>query len=468
MRFVIFHTSMNFKELPLSADLQNVLDSLGYVEPTPVQSRSIPLLMDGIDIIAQAKTGSGKTAAFAIPILEKIDLKNRQTQALVLCPTRELSTQVAEHIRKLGRYRNNLRINTLFGGRPVALERRSLEHGSHIIVGTPGRIMDHLTRKTVDFSATTTVVLDEADRMLDMGFREKVEEILSKTATNRQTVLFSATFPSTIQALSRRIQKNAELVTVETPRIELPEIEQRLYRASELTKPDILLAVIAAVRPQSALIFCNLKVRVAEIASRLARAGYSADALHGDLEQHERERVMAKFRNQSTRLLVATDVAARGLDILGLDAVFNYDLPSEPDQYVHRIGRTGRAGRKGLAIALVNAIESPKIARLREVMGFELPLLDPKEMISTSTPEAPTSEMRTLSILGGRKNKLRPGDILGAITGEAGISGEDVGKIEILDHVSYVAIARSSAGTAFQHFQRGKIKGRRFQVEWVK
>ncbi len=461
----------HFKEIELSAGLQQVLESMAFTIPTPVQSRCIPILMAGQDVIAQAMTGSGKTAAFGIPLLEKMDVKVRRIQALVLCPTRELATQVAEHLRKLGRYQNNLQIVTLFGGRPAALERRTLEHGAHIIVGTPGRILDHMGRGSLDFNLIKTVVLDEADRMLDMGFHEKIEEILSKTPPERTTALFSATFPDMIVRLSRKYQKKAEQVIIETPAIELPEIDQRLYRTSNETKVSVLIAVLNSFRPQSVLVFSNMKVRVDEIVQNLRRAGHNASGLHGDLEQHMRERVMAKFRNQSTRILVATDVAARGLDIAGLDAVINFDLPSDADQYIHRIGRTGRAGKKGLAISFVNSIEAPKLKRIRELTESELPLIDPKTLLDkvpSATP-APThsSDMRTLSILGGRKTKLRPGDILGAITGDAGVSGDEVGKIEILDRVSYVAISRKSAGKAFTYFQHGKIKGRRFQVQWV-
>lgn len=460
---------MEFRQLTLSTGLQKVVESLGYSRLTPIQERCIPMLLDGRDVIGQAKTGSGKTAAFAIGFLEKIDIQSRTIQVLVLCPTRELVNQVAEQIRLLGKYLPNLRIRTIYGGRPANLERRSMEHGAHIIVGTPGRVLDHLERRTLDFSTVKTVVLDEADRMLDMGFREKMEEILTHTPSERQTALFSATFPRTIEALSRRFQKTPEHVVIETPASELPEIEQLLFRCKPEEKADALVSFLATRKPESVLVFCNLKVRVDEVVEKLSKAGFSADRLHGDLEQHDRERVMAKFRNQSTRVLVATDVAGRGIDIVGLDAVVNFDMPSEPEQYIHRIGRTGRAGRKGLAMTLITDAESFKIERLRETTGLKLDI-KPATFSGAGKGKVADSNvaMTTLSIAGGRVTKLRKGDILGALTGDAGIPGDQVGKIEIQDRVSFVALPKASAKIAYNYLLHGKIKGRRFQVAWVK
>lgn len=460
--------SMDFEALKLSPALKVVIAQIGYTELTPVQERCIPLLLQGKDVTGQAKTGSGKTAAFAIGLLERIEIKSRTIQALVLCPTRELVTQVAEQIRKLGRYLPNLQVRTIFGGRPARFEVKSLEHGVHIIVGTPGRVIDHLGRGTLDFSNVQNVVLDEADQMLDMGFREKIEEILDKTPKTRQTALFSATFPPTIVALSRRYQKSPVHVVVETPASNRPEIEQLVFRCSQEAKPDAVVKFLSTRPLESVLIFCNFKVSVDELATKLSAKGLSADRLHGDLDQHERDRVMAKFRNQSARILIATDVAGRGLDIAGLDAVINFDMPAEPEQYIHRIGRTGRAGLKGLAVTFVTDAEGPKLQRLQEATGVQLEIKPASSLVPSKGITAAKASMTTLSILGGRKNKLRPGDILGAITGDAGVPGDHVGKIEIQDRVSFVAIASPSAKTAYNYFQQGKIKGRRFQVEWVK
>ncbi len=442
---------------------------MGYHSLTPIQALSIPMLLEGRDLIGQSKTGSGKTAAFAIPFLEKTDTSTRQLQVLVLCPTRELCTQVAREVRKLGRYKKDLQVLILSGGHPVRLQLAPLEHGAQVVVGTPGRILDHLNRKSLDLSTVKTVVLDEADRMLDMGFRESIETILQKTAKERQTALFSATFPSTIENLSRRFQKNPQRVTVETDVAEVPDIEAIGYIVRAEKKPEALLAFLASRPLTSALVFCNLKVRVDEVATVLREAGLSSDRLHGDLEQSERERVMAKFRNRSTRFLVATDVAARGIDVAGLDAVVNYDLPSDPEQYVHRIGRTGRAGAKGLAVSFVTDVESAKLERIQAITGIELTLRHASEL-KTAPSEKPVAEvpMATISLGGGRKDKLRPGDILGALTGEGGLKGDQVGKIEILDRVAFVAVAQVAVRTALSHFQGGRIKGRRFTAQLVR
>lgn len=459
---------MTFGELNLTPGLLEVIQSMGYSSLTPIQERCIPLLLGGKDVVGQAKTGSGKTAAFAIGILEKVDIGSRAIQALVLCPTRELSNQVAEQIRIIGRYLPNLRVRTIYGGRPAKMEWRSLEHGAHVIVGTPGRVLDHLGNNALDFSTLKTVVLDEADRMLDMGFREKIEEILGHTPTTRQTALFSATFPGTIEALSRRFQNLPNHVVVETPDSEMPEIEQLVFRCGPGDKAQALVEFLTTRELASVLVFCNQKIRIDELVTHLSRAKISCDRLHGDLEQHERERVMAKFRNQSTRVLVATDVAARGIDIAGLDAVINFDMPSEPEQYIHRIGRTGRAGMKGLAATFVTNIENPKLERLQEATGVTLEVKPVSGIGAGKLKALPQqASMTTLSIFGGRKSKLRAGDILGALTGDAGIPGDHVGKIEIQERVSFVAISRGSANIAYQYLLHGKIKGRRFQVKWV-
>jgi ATP-independent RNA helicase DbpA len=455
-----------FHSLSLSAGLKKVVAEMGYERLTPIQARCIPLLLSGKDVIGQSCTGSGKTAAFAIPLLEKMQTKVRATQALIVCPTRELCQQVAREVRKLGRYHKDLRVVVLSGGHPVYHDRRALEHGAQVIVGTPGRLIDHLERGTIDLSLTRAVVLDEADRMLDMGFRDKIETILARTPSSRQTVLFSATFPPTIEGLSRRYQKMPQRVTVETPATALPPIEQFRVHCRDDEKTGAILAFLRSRRLESVLVFCNFKFRVDELVQKLNHAGISCDRLHGDLEQVERERVMAKFRNHTTQILVATDVAARGIDVSGLDAVVNFDLPNDPAQYVHRIGRTGRAGATGLAISLVNEVEGPKLKRIEELIQRDLP---EKEIASfqSSPADRPLPQMDTFSIAGGRKDKLRAGDILGALTGDIGLKGNQVGKIEILDRVSFVAVDRAVAREALGRLRQGKIKGRRFLVQRV-
>lgn len=470
----------SFSKLCISPALQQVLTDLKYAVMTPIQAQSIPLLLQGRDIIGQSRTGSGKTAAFAIAILEKIETHTRNIQALVVVPTRELCQQVAREVRRLGRYRKDLRVVVLSGGHPVYHDKRAMEHGAHLLVGTPGRLLDHLKRGSIDLSAIRSVVLDEADRMLDMGFRDSIEAILAKTPSTRQTLFFSATFPTTIEALSRRYQRSPERVIVETPATDLPEIEQLLYRAREDEKPGALIAILKNRSFESVLVFCNQKYRVDDTVRELCRAGFSADRLHGDLEQPVRERVMAKFRNHSTRVLVATDVAARGIDIVGLDAVVNFDLPRDPEQYVHRIGRTGRAGCTGIAISLVTPYEEAKVRRIAEAIRLELPVRNLSAINPSATQraaqkvETPSDVpgispvvRETISISAGRKHKLRAGDILGALTGDVGLKGTQVGKIEILDRVSFVAVDSKVFGMALARLQAGKIKGRRFLVQRV-
>jgi ATP-independent RNA helicase DbpA len=463
-----------FDSLTLSSALIQVVEELGYKEMTPIQAQSIPLLLKGKDLIGQSKTGSGKTAAFTLPILEKIDLQNSQLQALVICPTRELCTQVAREIRKLGRKHQGLQVLIISGGQPMFPQVHALEKGVHIVVGTPGRILDHINRRTLDLRRINTLVLDEADRMLDMGFQEDMEKILSATPKDRQTVLFSATFPRTIEALSRSYQNHPVRVTIQEEAQAAPPIHQIYFEVQPEVKFNGLLWILQQNKPDSAIIFCNFKATVIQLTKELIKASVSAGCLHGDLEQNERDRVMAKFRNKSIRMLVATDVAARGIDVENLDAVFNFEMPAQADIYVHRIGRTGRAGKKGLAISLVSPREKAKIAsiesytksRIEQKTLAKVENLDVDNFKHSLEQDA---AMSTLYISGGRKEKVRPGDILGALTGDAGkLQGSDIGKIEIHDHFSYVAVSKSISLSVLQKLRDGKIKGRKFRVEMVK
>ena len=463
-----------FTSLSLSSSLIRVVEELGYTSLTPIQAQSIPLLLAGKDLIGQSKTGSGKTAAFALPILQKLNLQNRKLQSLILCPTRELCTQVAREIRKLGRYHPGLQVLILSGGTPIYPQLNSLEQGVHIAVGTPGRILDHLNRQTLDLRAISFLVLDEADRMLDMGFQEDMEKILREVPTARQTILFSATFPSTIESLSRAYQNQPVRVTIEEDQSSIPAIRQLFYEVQPTAKFNNLLWLLQKHKPESAILFCNLKTTVIELTRDLTKAGISCACLHGDLEQSERDRVMAKFRNQSVRLLVATDVAARGLDVENLETVINFDLPSSAEVYVHRIGRTGRAGKKGLAIALLTSREKGKIQSIETYSGVkvELKTLGQSEMVDIVEFKKSSSQdalMTTLFISGGRKEKLRPGDILGALTGEAGgLESSSIGKIEIHDHFSYVAVSRQNVAAVLERLREGRIKGRKFRIELVR
>ncbi|WP_338863469.1 ATP-dependent RNA helicase DbpA [Myxococcus stipitatus] len=460
---------MDFAALSLSPPLLQVLGELGFQTATPIQAQSIPVLLEGKDLVGQARTGSGKTAAFALPLLKKVQLQDRRVQSLVLCPTRELCAQVAGEIRKLGRRLPGLQVLVLAGGQPIRPQLEALEKGAHIAVGTPGRVMDVLGRDALETRRLATVVLDEADRMLDMGFREDMEHILGALPPRRQTVLFSATFPPDIAALSRTFQKDPVRVTVEDTEA-APPIRQVRYEASPEDKSAVLLKVLRHHLPSSAIVFCNHKATVQELTKSLADGGVSVDGLQGDLEQFERDRVMAKFRNLSTRVLVATDVAGRGIDVEALDAVVNFDMPFQPEPYVHRIGRTGRAGRTGLAIALVTPRDERKVEEIEQALGVKLEAGDMAALEATvAKAGALGSEWETLYISAGRKDKMRPGDILGALTGEAGgFAASDVGKIEIQDHISYVAVARRVARVAFQRLSEGRIKGRKHKIERVR
>ncbi|MCM2324484.1 MAG: ATP-dependent RNA helicase DbpA [Oligoflexia bacterium] len=463
-----------FRDLSLSAELIQVVTELGFVRPTPVQAQAIPLLLKGKDVIGQSQTGSGKTAAFTLPILEKIDLTGRQLQALVLCPTRELCSQVAREIRKLGRRHPGLQVLVVSGGMPIGPQLGSLDKGVHIVVGTPGRVLDHLLRESLELGEITTLVLDEADRMLEMGFQEDMEKIISRTPANRQTVLFSATFPKTIEALSKSYQRAPARITIQEETQTVSSTRQVIYEVDPLERMKALLWLIDQNKPESVIVFCNFKTSVTELSRQLKEAGASVGALHGDLEQRDRDRIMAKFRNKSTKILIATDVAARGIDIPNLDLVVNFELPAQPEIYVHRVGRTGRAGQKGFAVSFYSSRETSKLKAIESFAGISLQRKTATVLQSTDVAKLQgkiqgDAAMRTLFISGGRKEKMRPGDILGALTGEAGgLKGTDIGKIEIHDHFSYVAVAFPVAQLALERLRNGRIKGRKFRIEPVK
>jgi len=452
-----------------------VVKDLGFEQLTPIQAQSIPLLLDGKDLLGQSKTGSGKTAAFALPLLQKLDLNRRELQGLVICPTRELGAQVARELRKLGRNLPGLAVLTLTGGQEVREQARALEKGAHLAVGTPGRLLDQLQRRNLKVHGVATVVLDEADRMLDMGFAEDVGKILKALPPARQTVFFSATYPATIRELSAKHQREPERVSVvdDAEGAAVPLTKELVVHVAEEQKIDALRWVLEQYPHDSALVFANFKLTVAEIAKVLGTARMSVETLHGDLEQFDRDRTMAKFRNGSTRVLVATDVAARGIDLEKLDLVVNFELPAQPEIYVHRIGRTGRAGQVGLAVSLCARAEQPRLEAIELYTGSALIPVErarpaPAAKAASASP-ALDAKMETLRLSGGRKDKLRPGDILGALTGEAGgLSGTEIGKIEIHDHFSYVAVAKTAAKRAVTGLAAGRIKGKRFKVELVK
>ncbi len=455
--------TQDFTSLNLPQAAIDNLDSLGYKAMTAIQEQSIPLAFKGHDLIAKAKTGSGKTAAFSLPILNKLNIRFFGVQALILCPTRELSSQVAKEIRRLARYQQNIKVVTLCGGQPIGPQIGSLEHGAHIVVGTPGRIKDHLRKGTLILESVHTVVLDEADRMLDMGFYDDIETIVEQTPSKRQTLLFSATYPEKIQQLSSDFQKDPLEITVESVHSN-SQIEQVFYQVSRNQKNDATYQLLLAHQPTSAVIFCNTKQACQDLTDYLIDSGLSALSLHGDLEQRDRDDVLIRFSNQSVSILVATDVAARGLDIDDLQAVINYDLSRDNDIYTHRIGRTGRAGKKGLALSLYTESEKYKLEAIKNAQQQPIQYGEMKKSDNSGDNLLPAPKMSTLCIFGGRKQKVRPGDVLGALTGEAGIPGKAVGKIDITDFSAYVAIEREHASNALNRILNGKIKGRKFKA----
>jgi ATP-independent RNA helicase DbpA len=430
---------------------------------TPVQAQSLPPVLAGKDIIAQAKTGSGKTAAFSLGVLAKLNVKRFRIQSLVLCPTRELAEQVAVEMRKLARGIHNIKILTLCGGVSIGPQIGSLEHGAHIIVGTPGRVDDHIRKGTLRLDDVETLVLDEADQMLDMGFQDTLDAIIERIPTNRQTLLFSATFPRAIEAIAKRVLKNPEMVKVEEEQAK-STIKQYFYKMdNNKQRYPTLKLLLLKFTPQSCVVFCNTKVETQQVCDDLADEGFSAVALHGDLEQRDRERTLIHFSNKSASILVATDVAARGLDIDDMDMVINYHLAHDTQTHVHRVGRTGRAGKKGIACSIYGEAEAFKIAQIGEHYERDI---TPEQMPPFNLLDKPPyrPEMVTLMIDSGKKQKVRAGDILGALTGKDGVAGRQVGKINVLDNVAFVAVERNSSKPALRKLTEGNIKGRKIRA----
>lgn len=451
-------TTDNFSSLPLSSEQIANLESLGYKALTPVQEESLPVILDGKDLIVQAKTGSGKTAAFGLGLLQKINPRNFAVQALVLCPTRELADQVAKALRKYARCIPNIKLVVLCGGKPLRKQVDSLEHGAHIVVGTPGRIKDHLSRETLDLSQLRTLVLDEADRMLDMGFQDEILNIVHNTPKNRQSLLFSATYPDEIKTICHSILRDPVTIKVDVEH-EKHIIKQYFYQINQKKRNDTLLALFEHYQAESTIVFCRTKKQCREVAAFLQGNGIDALAIHGDLEQKQRDEVMLRFANKSCSVLVATDVAARGLDIKSLQAVINFELPHDAEDYVHRIGRTGRAGEAGLALSLYTEAEIGRVIAIEDYQQSSCKVESPGTL-NRQPGYTMQSPMSTLRIDAGKRNKVRPGDLLGALTKDAGITGSQIGKIDIFQQFSYVAIERKAVAKAVKYFKRGKVKGR--------
>lgn len=524
--------TVRFEEMGLSEEIQKAVRYMGFEEASPIQAKAIPAMISGIDLIGQAQTGTGKTAAFGIPILEKVDPKLKKLQAIVLCPTRELAIQVADEIRNLSRYMHGITVLPIYGGQDIVKQIRSLKSGTQIVIGTPGRVMDHMRRKTMKLDFVHTVVLDEADEMLNMGFREDIEFVLSGVPEERQTVLFSATMPKPIMEITKKFQNNAKVIKVTKKELTVPNIEQYYYDVKPKKKEEVLSRLLDIYSPRLSVVFCNTKKQVDLLVNALLGRGYFAAGLHGDMKQEQRDRVMQGFRTGKTEILVATDVAARGIDVDEVEAVFNYDLPQDDEYYVHRIGRTGRAGREGRAFSFVSGKEvyklkeiqrycktkiyAQKVPSLNDVANTKMEnILDDVErvieqedldmMINAIEERVNNSEFTAMDMAAaflkiccgmtednknteendwefgdtgagedgmvrlfiniGKKQRVRPGDILGAIAGESGMDGKLIGTIDMYDKYTFVEVPREYAREVLNAMKNVKIKGKTVAVE---
>ena len=522
---------MKFDELNIDERILRAIEDMGFEETSPIQTQAIPAVCEGIDVVGQAQTGTGKTAAYTIPMLMKIDPQIKKPQAIVLCPTRELAVQVAEEIRKLAKYMSDIKVLPVYGGQEIVRQIKSLKTGVQIIVGTPGRVMDHMRRKTVKFDNINMVILDEADEMLDMGFREDMETILTETPEDRQTVMFSATMPKAIMDIARNFQKDARIIKVVRKELTVSNIEQFYYEVRPKNKTEVLCRLIDIYNPRLSVVFCNTKRQVDELISELKGRGYFADGIHGDMKQQQRDRVMDDFRSGKVDILIATDVAARGIDVDDVDMVFNYDVPQDEEYYVHRIGRTGRAGRSGMSLSFISGKEVYKLkdierycktkilakpvpslddvkntkldnmfdkirqtieeggltdmvnlveehvnqeeytsmdmaaALLKMLIGDTLDREDEVEEFHFDT-DKDDSRMVRLFINIGKKDKIKPANILGAIAGESGMPGKLVGAIDMMDNYTFVDVPAIHAEKILKAMNDNvQIKGRRVNVE---
>ena len=451
-----------FTTLPIRHEMLKSIAALSYETMTEIQAQALPHLLKNQDILAQARTGSGKTAVFAIGLLNKLDVQSYFTQAIVICPTRELSDQVASEIRKLASKIPNTKVLTLCGGKPMGPQLASLKRDPHIVVGTPGRILKHLNIKTLKLNKIETLVLDEADRMLDMGFYDDILKIIGVTPVSRQTLLFSATYPESIKQVSSKVQQEPLDIRVESSH-DVPEINQIFFEVEKSHRIEMIFKIIAHYEPQSSLVFCNTKQSCQELTSDLIKYNIQALALHGDLEQFERDQVLTQFSSKACSVLIATDVAARGLDVIDLSAVINFELSYDPEQHIHRIGRTGRAGARGLAISLFSNNEIRRLEAIEEYHGKKATI------VNTNTLSSPVDfklypSMVMLFVNGGKKEKLRAGDLLGALTASSHITASQVGKITIFDKFAYVAVDQKIGKSAFDILANNNIKGRKFRI----
>ncbi len=553
--------TIRFDELQLDERILRAVTDMGFEAASPIQAQAIPVQMEGRDVVGQAQTGTGKTAAFGIPLLQKINPDSKKLQAIALCPTRELAIQVAEEIRRLSKYMHGIKVLPIYGGQDITRQIRGLKEGTQIVIGTPGRVMDHMRRKTIRCDHIHTVIMDEADEMLNMGFLEDMETILSQLPEERQTVMFSATMPAEIQNIARQFQKEPVTVKVVKKELTVPKVTQYYYEVKPKTKVEVMCRLLDMYAPSLSIAFCNTKRQVDELVQDLQGRGYFAEGLHGDLKQIQRDRVMSSFRSGTTEILVATDVAARGIDVDNVEAVFNYDIPQDDEYYVHRIGRTGRAGKEGIAFSFVVGREVYKLRDIQrycktKIIPQAVPSLDDitaikaekimeqvmeqiresdlTKMVSLIERAVLTEECTSLDVAaallklsmgeenediidsrparslddldrygrdgggrgkgnrGGRDSRgsrygrevreeredmarlfvnigknqnIRPGDVLGAVAGESGISGKLVGSIDMYDNYTFVEVPREYAGAVLKAMKDVKIKGKNVHVE---
>jgi len=457
--------SASFASLPLPpATLEN-LQQLGYTAMTPIQAASLPLALAGHDLIAQARTGSGKTAAFALALLANLNPRRFAVQALVLCPTRELADQVTQEVRRLARAEDHVKVLTLCGGATMRPQLASLEHGAHIVVGTPGRLMDHLERGSLNLEALNTLVLDEADRMLDMGFFDDIATIAKQCPKQRQTLLFSATYPDGIAKLAAAFMREPKEVKLLAAHA-AGKIRQLFFEVKESERLHAVSLLLNHYRPVSTLAFCNTRQQCRDLVQVLRAQGFAALELHGELEQRERDQVLVQFANRSASVLVATDIAARGLDIAQLEAVINVDVTPDPATHTHRIGRTGRVDEEGWAFSLASVDEMGSVGKIEQAGGFTSvwkPLAELKPD-GAEPGQRLRPPMQTIQILGGRKEKIRPGDVLGALTKDLGFAGAQIGKINVNEFSTYVAVERGIAQDVLRKLSAAKVKGRSVKV----
>lgn len=475
----------SFKQYKINDDIIKAIDALGYKSPSDVQKKVIPVILNNKDVIVKSQTGSGKTAAFGIPLCEKVIWDETKAQGLVLTPTRELAIQVKEEIQNLGRFKR-VRACAVFGKQPFSEQIRELKQRTHIVVGTPGRVLDHINRETFDISNIKYLVLDEADEMLNMGFIDQVKEIINKLNKNRQTMLFSATISDDILDLSSKYMKEPESIEIKAQKLITDTINHYIYKVNEEDKPNELRKILLTELPDGAVVFCKTKENVNKVCENLKRRGYSVDKIHGGMLQKDRMMVMDKFKQGAFRILVSTDIAARGIDVEGLTHVINYDLPVEKEAYVHRIGRTGRAGAKGKAISLVNQYEGRLLNEIQEYIGFSIDTLEKiqnsdvreKEEEAKKLKSSPKSKSKKskeidkqitkIYLNGGKKKKIRAGDIVGAISRIDGVSGDDIGIIDVQDIASYVDILNGKGTIVINALKEMTIKGKKLRVERAK